>query len=126
MIQIKSITALPDWKWTPHCQKELEMTGQGLVESSDFVWRIGEVASVGFIYHSLTSPPWMWFLLAEGTTIADLIDFRRLAIGIPKGTLTTVEDGFETGFRFARIYGFEETGEVHDYKGKPYKVMRKK
>lgn len=126
MNRIEPIINLPDLKWTSHCQKEIEMTGEELVESSDFVWRIGNVASVGFVYDSLLSPPWMWFLLAESVTLGDLIDFRRLSIGIPKGTLTSVEEGNELTLRFAKIYGFEDTGEVLDYKGTPYRIMRKK
>lgn len=125
MNPIDLVTGLPNWRWKAHSQEEITMTGEELVEMSDFVWRVGNVAVVGFIYTSYLSPPWMWFVLADDVRIADLIDFRRLALKIPKGTLTSVKAGFAVGFKFAKIYNFEETGEEIDYSGIPYKVMRK-
>jgi hypothetical protein len=125
MNQIELITGLPEWKWKPNSEKELELTGQQLVNISDFVWRVGSVAIAGFIHTSYTSPPWMWFLLAEGVRVKDLIDFRRLALKIPKGTLTAVAVDFKLGYRFARIYDFVETGEEVNDAGRVYKIMRK-
>lgn len=101
------------------------MTGEELVDMSDFVWRIGNVAVAGFIHMSYTSPPWMWFVLAENIGISDLIDFRRLSVRIPVGTLTAVLGTFTVGFKFAKFYGFVETGEEVDYNGRAYKLMRK-
>ena len=101
------------------------MTGEELVALSDFVWRLGDVAIAGFNYVSYTSPPWMWFVLAEGVTISDLIDFRRLSVRIPKGTLTAVAVDFAVGIKFARVYGFQETGEEREYFGRTYRLMRK-
>jgi len=125
MNQIELITGLPEWKWKPNSEKELELTGQQLVNVSDFVWRVGVVAVVGFIHTSYTSPPWMWFLLAEGVRIKDLIDFRRLALQIPKGTLTAVASDFGLGLKFARVYNFVETDEEVTDAGRKYKIMRK-
>lgn len=125
MNQIELITGLPDWRWKAHSKQEIAMTGLELVELSDFVWRIGNVAVAGFVHYSYTSPPWMWFVLAEGVSIGDLIDFRRLTTIIPKGTLTSVRADFAVGLRFAKLYGFTETGEVELYHDHDYKIMRK-
>jgi hypothetical protein len=125
MNQIELITGLPDWRWKPNSEKEISLTGEQLVNISDFVWRVGVVAVAGFIHASFTSPPWMWFLLAEGVKVADLIDFRRLAEKIPLGTLTAVADNFELGLKFAKIYGFVDTGETAEDHGRLYKIMRK-
>jgi hypothetical protein len=125
MNQIELITGLPDWQWKPHSKKEISLTGQKLVEMSDFVWRIGQVAIAGFIHHTYTSPPWMWFVLAEKVTLADLIDFRRLAEQIPPGTLTAVDVDFPLALRFARLYNFVEIDEIIERHGHKYKLMRK-
>jgi hypothetical protein len=126
MNEIKPTDGLPDLTWSEHAKKEIEMTGIELVSSSDFVFRIGKIASVGFIYSSFTSPPWMWFVLAEGITIGDLVDLRRLCNRIPKGTLTCVANDFPVAHKFAKLYGFEYTGEELMNAGNPYKVMEKK
>jgi hypothetical protein len=125
MNQIELIAALPAWKWKPHSAKEIALTGEQLVMQSDFVWQVGNVAVAGFIYHSYTSPPWMWFVLNEGITVADMIDFRRLAEQIPKGTLTGVDLDFPLTMRFAKIYGFVEVDQTIERAGHIYRVMRK-
>jgi hypothetical protein len=126
MNKIELITGLPDWHWKPNSQREITMNGIDLVKETDFIWRIGNVAVAGFIHASFLSPPWMWFVLAENVTIADLIDFRRLAqLRIPKGTLTCVGADFEVGLKFAKIYGFAETGGEVIYSDRQYKIMRK-
>ena len=125
MNQIEMITGLPNWKWKEHSEMEIALTGRELVALSDFVWRIGVVAVAGFVHHSYTSPPWMWFVLADNVTIADLIDFRRLSEQIPKGTLTAVDEKFPVAMRFARLYGFDLTGESITRNEHKYKLMRK-
>ncbi len=125
MNRIELVTGLPDLAWSENSMKEIEMTGAELVDLSDFVWRIGNVAMAGFIYSSLLAPPWMWFVLAEGVTMSDLIDFRRLSIGIPIGTLTAVAVDFPVAQKFARVYGFEPTGEERVYYNRTYELMRK-
>lgn len=125
MNQIEQAYELPDWKWMAKSQQEMILTGHGLIDQTDFMWKVGKVAVVGFVYQSLVSPPWMWFALAETVTVGDLIDFRRLARLIPKGTLTGVEAGFSVGLRFAKLYGFEEVGKETDYFGQSYKIMRR-
>jgi len=125
MSQIEMIAGLPSWRFTSHCEKEIRLTGQQLVDESDTVWQIGNVAVAGFIYYSFVSPPWMWFVIRDNVTIADLIDFRRAATYIPKGTTTAVESQFTKGLRFAKIYGFEEIGEEIERNNLTYKLMRK-
>lgn len=122
---IELVTGLPKWQWKENSKREIFMTGEELVGSSDFVWRVGNVAVVGFIHSSYLTPPWMWFLLANKVTIADLVDFRRLALMIPKGTLTAVAVDFKVGLRFAKLYGFVETDEEINYADRTYRVMRK-
>jgi hypothetical protein len=126
MNPIELITALPkNWRWKKHSEEEISMTGEELVDMSDFVWRVGAVAIAGFIHTSYTSPPWMWFVLAEKVRFSDLVDFRRLAAQIPRGTLTAVAMDYSVGLKFAKFYGFVETGEEVDYLGRPFMVMRK-
>lgn len=125
MNPIELVKGMPAFEWTDHCAEEIILTGEQLLEQSDFVWRIGHIALAGFMYNSFVNPPWMWFVLAKGTTISDLIDFRRLARGIPKGTLTAVAESFEVGMKFAKFYGFEETGETQIFFDRPFKLLRK-
>ena len=126
MSQIELIAALPNWRWKPQSAKEIYMTGTQLVNESDFVYRIGNVAVAGFIYTNYTSPPWMWFVISENVGIGDLVDFRKMAEHIPQGTLTGVEIGLKVPMRFAKLYGFVETDEVIEHNGIKYRVMRKK
>lgn len=125
MNQIELITGLPNWQWKDNSEKEIAITGDQLVEMSDFVWRVGNVAVAGFIHASYTSPPWMWFVLADKVRFSDLVDFRRLEKQIPKGTLTAVADEFEVGIKFARFYGFQEIGETITHLDRQYRIMRK-
>ena len=125
MNPIELVRGLPNWDWSEHCRQEIALTGEQLVEQSDFVWRIGNFALIGFMHTSLTSPPWMWFLLTKGTTISHLIDLRRLSVRIPVGTLTAVDASFSTGLKFAKAYGFEEVGKECEYFGHVYRLMRK-
>jgi hypothetical protein len=125
MNPIELITGLPNWKWKEHSESEILLTGEELVEMSDFVWRLGNAAVAGFVHTSMTNPPWMWLLLADNVTISDLIDFRRLATRIPAGTLTAVSADFPVSVKFAKAYGFVETGEEQQHFGRTYKLMRK-
>lgn len=126
MKQIELVTGLPDWNWTKHCKEEIfSENAQELIDMSDFIWRIGNVAVAGFVYHSYTAPPWMWFVLAEGVSISDLVDFRRLTRNIPQGTVTAVAADFPVALRFAKLYEFVETNEVREHHGRLYKIMRK-
>lgn len=124
MSQIEPTDHIPNLDWQDHFRHELEAAADVLAVS-DFVGRIGNVASFGYIYYSLMAPPWMWFLLAKNVSFKDLIDFRRLAVQIPKDTKTTVRLGHDEGFKFAKFYGFVETDEVLTHRGVDYRVMRK-
>lgn len=125
MSQIEPIISLPNWDWTENTLDELITTGEALLDQSDFVWRIGHAAIAGFVYNSLVNPPWMWFMLTKGTTLSDLIDFRRLTRLIPIGTLTAVNENFLVGMKFAKFYGFVPTGENVEFHGRIFKLMRK-
>ena len=108
------IEALPDFNWNEIAEREIKMTGPELLAQSDFAWSIGSVAVCGLIYRTLTSPPWFWFALSVGVTFRDLIDFRRLATLIPKGTTTAISEDFPLAKRFAEFYGFVNTGHAYD------------
>lgn len=125
MNPIEPIRELPEWDWLPNSRYEIETTGADLIDASDFVYRVGKVVSVGFIYHSYTSPPWMWFAIAKNVGIADLIDFRRLTQMIPQGTLTAVAEDFPLALRFAKLYGFVDTEKEISHLDRVYKIMRK-
>jgi len=101
------------------------MTGDELLRQSDFMWRLGDVAICGLVYSTFTSPPWMWFALAKGVTLRDLIDFRRLAELIPPGTTTGVRADLPVPIRFAEFYGFKPTGAVHEHEGHEFKIFRR-
>jgi hypothetical protein len=125
MNPIEPISKLPRWKFKEHSENEIRLNGEELVEQSDFIWKIGSVAVCGFVYDSFVNPPWMWFALAYNVGIKDLIDFRRCARYIPKGTFTAVAVDFTEAVRFAKLYGFEETRDYQDYFGRRYLIMRK-
>lgn len=119
------IESLPDFDWTDQARKEILLTGQNLLNETDFAFSVGDVAVCGLIYPTFSNPPWFWFALARGITLRHLIDFRRLARHIPVGTYTAVEDTFEVGIRFAKFYGFEDT-EVAELQGQTvYKIFRR-
>ena len=125
MNQIEPIKELPKLNWSIKAREEIVITGEDLIDHSTFAWQVGEVLIVGFIYTTLLSPPWMWFALAEGVTIRDLIDFRRLTEYIPLGTTTAVDADFAEGIRFAKLYKFEDTGETRQHGEKIYKIFRR-
>ena len=105
MNQIERIFDLPGWDWLDHSKMEMSINTTDVVGMTDFIWRVGKSAVVGFIYQSFLSPPWMWFLLSDQITIGDLMDYRRLKNLIPRGTLTGVQQGYDLGVRFATLYG---------------------
>ncbi len=110
MIELDPIQDLPAFDWSDLAQLEMQETGLELIRQTDRMWRVGSVAVVGFIWSSFYQPPWMWFALARGVTLRDLIDFRRLTAQIPSGTLTGVRQGHKEARRFAEFYGFDYTG----------------
>lgn len=126
MNQIEPIKELPKFNWLEHSKREIALTGVDLLFQTTFMWKVGNVAVVGFIYSNLLAPPWMWFALAKGITIGDLVDFRRLTKLIPSGTLTGIQADYKLGIRFAKIYEFEDTEHLREYAGIDYKLFRKK
>lgn len=125
MSQIEIITALPNWRWNKQSQEELELTGIELLKYSDLVWRFGSILVMGLIYSSFTSPPWVWFLLADDIKFSDLIDLRRVMHKIPRGSFTAVQSDFAVGLRFAKFYGFTDTGDSVHVHSRDYVIMRK-
>lgn len=119
------IKKLPELNWSQTAKDQLAMTGEELVLESTLAFQLREAACVGLIYHSLTAPPWLWFLLAEGVSFGDLIDMRRKQELIPRGTMTAVDAGDNVALRFANFYGFRETGQSADYGGYKYLIMEK-
>lgn len=111
MIPIKQIRKLPDFDWMDIARFEMLEAAGEVVSASDTMWQLGNAAVCGFVWNSFTSPPWMWFALSKGVTMKDLVDFRRMACRIPRGTLTAVKDDFEVGAKFAKFYGFKPTGQ---------------
>lgn len=127
MTPIKSIANLPDLDWSDIAQREMldVQTREELIDKSQFMWQLGDVAVCGFVYRTFTNPPWMWFALARGVTLRHLIDFRALAMQIPKGTLTTVRSDFRVGHRFAQFYGFENLTDTVLHEDIMYTLYRK-
>lgn len=119
------IKKLPDFDWNEIARREISLTGESLVERSTFAYRIKNIAAAGLIYQSFLAPPWFWFVLAETTTMRDLIDFRRLQMLIPTGALTACDVTEPLADRFARFYGFEPTGEQREYCGRTYNIFRR-
>lgn len=115
------IKELPNLPWSETARKQIMETGPDLVAASDVAYRIGDIAAVGLIYESYTSPPWFWFALAEGVTMRHLLDFTRLKDRIPYGALTGVDADNKTELRFAEFYGFKRLGK--NLQG--YEIMRK-
>lgn len=119
------ISKIPALKWSPIAAEEIALTGQQLLDQSDFTWQVGQVAICGLIYSNYLRPPWFWFALAEGATMRDLIDFRRLAQLIPEGAMTAVRSDRPTAIRFAEFYGFSDTGTWRGHGGFDYKIFRR-
>lgn len=119
------IKDLPNLEWSDFARQEIIVAGEELVAQSDFAYQIGRVAIAGLIYTSYTAPPWFWFALAKGVTIKDLFDFRALREEIPRGTLTAVNAAWPEAIKFAKLYGFEDTGKSRVVESKTYKIFRR-
>lgn len=126
MNQIEKIFTIPAWDWSENSKVEMIDMTEIVESATDFMWRVGNVAVVGFIHHTLLSPPWMWFLLNKDISVGDLLDFRRLTNMIPSGTLTGIKLGFVKGERFAELYGFVPTDVICEQGDLQYQVYRKK
>lgn len=123
---MKAIKKLPDLRWSARAARQIESAGgDALVQCSHVAYRLGNAAVIGLVYQNLFSPPWLWFALAEDVSMRDLIDFRKLQDQIPRGTLTSVQDGDTTAIRFAAFYGFEDSGQIVEHEGLVYILMRK-
>jgi hypothetical protein len=123
---MKEIKHLPDLNWSDRARRQIaEAGGDALVQDSHVAYRLGNAAVIGLVYQSFFAPPWLWFALADRVTLRDLIDFRRMQDRIPRGTLTGVEDGDSTAFRFASFYGFVDSGITAEREGQFYIIMRK-
>jgi hypothetical protein len=119
------IDRLPALEWSDLAQQEIIVTGINLVEQSAVAYQIGKVAVAGLWYDSYTSPPWFWFALARGVTLRDLLDFGKLKDNIPSGARTLINGEHKTAERFARLYGFEDTGARLDQNSIEYKIFRR-
>lgn len=123
---MKAIKKLPDLRWSQRARKQIDSAGgDALVECSHVAYRLGDAAVIGLVYQNFFSPPWLWFALAEDVSMRDLIDFRKLQDQIPRGTLTSVQDGDTIALRFAAFYGFEDSGQIVEHEGLVYILMRK-
>ena len=130
MIQIEHI---PDLQWAEHSAEEY--LGENIVRMeniSALMWEIklkeAPLAVCGLVYGALTNPPWLWFLITrefEKHVLDNVRYLRELACNIPSGTLTSVEQGFEPGYKFARFFGFFPTVHLAEHNGKIYKVFRR-
>lgn len=123
MSQIKD---MPELNWTEEARREIKLSGKELLRQCDVAYRIGDLAVVGLFYTSYTAPPWMIFALAEGITVTDLLDFRRLALLIPPGTQTAIRSDFKDGLRFAKLYGFTDTGHRYTFGDDTFSLFRRK
>ena len=126
MRKIEQIAALPDWEWHEHSAKEMAEVGAEWIFNSDSIWRIGNAVVAGFEFYNLLCPPWMWFILSKNVTVGDLTDFRRICKFIPRGTTTSVQEGYEKGSRFAELYGFEFTNKYIEVNSSIHKLYRRK
>lgn len=120
------IHKLPALNWTDNSAYEIHaVSGDELLAQSDFAWQVGNLFVMGLVYSTYTSPPWLWFALSKDVKFRDLIDSRRIKDYIPTGTLTAVAEDFPVAQRFARFYGFEETGERVEFTGRGYLIYRR-
>lgn len=123
---MKIINRLPDLDWTERAQRQIQLAGgDAIIAISQAAYRLGNAGVIGLIYSSLLSPPWLWFALARSVTMRDLIDFRRMQHLIPQGTMAAVEDEDEVAYRFAKFFGFVETGHQIEHEGQLHLLMRK-
>ena len=120
------ISELPNLPWTENTRAEIEKAGaDALFAHTDIAWQFGNILVVGLCYNSFVQAPWLWFALTKNVKFKDLIDFRHFQTMIPVGTITAVAEDFTVGHRFAKFYGFENTGEAYDVTGRSYLLYRK-
>lgn len=119
------IKRLPELDWTDLAAEHIKMTGAEIVEQSHCAYQIGNIAVAGLIYDNFLRPPWFWFALAKGASIADLLDFKRLIRFIPIGAQTAVDADNEVTLRFASVFGFADSGESFTVDDKTYKIFRR-
>lgn len=129
MIQIKEINALPDWVWSEHSLWELGLApGDELVKTSVVMYDVGGFAVGGLHYTSLTSPPWLWFLLTEGVARRPLSSIKVMKACLPilpPGTQTPIAEDFAGAVKFAKVMGFERVLDVGFLAGRPYGLYRR-
>lgn len=106
------INSIPNFDWNDLARRNIERS-QGLVEESHVAYSIGNIGIAGLIYSNFLQPPWFWFALARGVTLRHLLDFRRLKERIPLGSLTAVDTASEDAVKFARVFGFVNTGQPY-------------
>lgn len=120
------IDKMPELNWTDNTRYEINRVDfNELFAQSEERWQIDNILIVGLIYQSYTSPPWMWFALTKDVKFRDLIDFRRIKDYIPIGTQTAVAVDYPVAHRFAKFYGFENTGVNYDADGREYLIYRR-
>lgn len=125
MIQIELIDHLPDLPWSEQALFEQDLHGMAHVEQATRMYQVGQSAVLGFTHSSLTSPPWLWFMLAREVLMSDLKALKRSTFRIPTGTRTCVQSGYEVGERFAQFFGFVPTGDSFTLQGMHYNIFRR-
>ena len=125
MIQIELVEQLPDFDWSEQALFELDRYGDAFLAKASSIYKLGTFGVLGLNYSSFLSAPWLWFMLAKNPDWQSLKDLRKECHRVPKGCLTVVEDGYTTGERFARFFGFEQTGNSFVIKGLTYNEFRR-
>lgn len=125
MIQIELVDALPDLNWSEQALLELDLHGNAGLNSATQIYQLGNIAVLGYNYPTLTSPPWVWFMLAEGVSITDVKELKRESVRIPLGAKTCVQAGYAAGERFAAFFGFIPTGDCFTLNNLRYNIFRR-
>lgn len=138
MIQIEQVPYIPKLNYGDYAWKELRAAPEAIetvARASEGIWVVTleePVLVIGVIKNSLLSRPRLWFLLCRAFTETK-VNYHLRALKLCLKTLdqhypeleTFVEEGWETGEKFARFCGFQPTMLRAEMYGKTFKVWRK-
>lgn len=138
MIQIEQVPYIPKLEYGDYAWKELQMSA-GAIETvtmaSEGIWVVTDEVPLmvcGVIRSSLLSRPRFWFLLCKAFTESrvnyHLKSLRHCVDALEKYypvLETCVEQGWETGERFAKFCRFKKTDRTVEIYGKKFSVWEK-
>lgn len=132
MIQIKDVAVIPRLPWSSWSQEEFMCGNVAMMERRTVRMVQGSFDDdplfiLGLIYSSLTSPPFVWFLMTDAffTNLLRNLRAMREAVMLLPPAHALVNAQFKQGCRFAEFFGFRCEGEVARVDGREYALYRR-